>query len=321
MRRPWFKLSGWRRGPPRHREPARVLLCGWFSFEHGGNTAGDTMALEVLCRWLEEQGIPYDVARESAARGNGVDWAVVDPGSYRHLIFVCGPIVKNWDEQQRLFERFRGKTELVGLNVSLITQPPGLKWNPFDVVFGRDGVKEGSPDMAFAFPRRPVPVAGLILRGHQGEYGEENCLHEMAEQQFADLLAARSCAVVPIDTVVPGNRHGLRSTEEVEALINKCDLVLTTRLHGGVIALKNGVPPIAIDQIRGGAKVLAGMSRVGWPNVFKAEELAAHDRRLTAAFEWSLSPQARRHARACTRRARALLRHLKGKLTDVLLAD
>ena len=34
------------------------------------------------------------------------------------------------------------------------------------------------------------------------------------------------------------------------------DAVVTTRLHGTVLAIKNGVPPVVIDPIAGGRKVL-----------------------------------------------------------------
>ena len=50
-------------------------------------------------------------------------------------------------------------------------------------------------------------------------------------------------------------RRELRTAEEVESLIARMDVVLTTRLHGLVLALKHGVPVVAIDPIAGGAKL------------------------------------------------------------------
>ena len=40
----------------------RALVAGWFSFEGMGATAGDILARDVVCGWLEEAAIPYDVA-------------------------------------------------------------------------------------------------------------------------------------------------------------------------------------------------------------------------------------------------------------------
>src|SRR5437016_6221025 len=41
----------------------------------------------------------------------------------------------------------------------------------------------------------------------------------------------------------------LRTPSEVESLIARMDLVLTTRLHGMVLALKHGVPAVAVDPV------------------------------------------------------------------------
>ncbi len=43
------------------------------------------------------------------------------------------------------------------------------------------------------------------------------------------------------------------------------DIVVTTRLHGMVLALKNGVPAIAVDPIVGGAKITQQARAINWP--------------------------------------------------------
>lgn len=50
----------------------------------------------------------------------------------------------------------------------------------------------------------------------------------------------------------------------------RMDAVVTTRLHGMVFALKN-VPALAVDPIRGGAKILRQAEAIGWPVVFVAD--------------------------------------------------
>jgi Polysaccharide pyruvyl transferase len=46
------------------------------------------------------------------------------------------------------------------------------------------------------------------------------------------------------------------SSAEIEYAISRMDVVLTTRLHGVVLAIKNEVPPIAVDPIGRGGKIM-----------------------------------------------------------------
>src|SRR5205814_9835753 len=98
---------------------------------------------------------------------------------------------------------------------------------------------------------------------------------------------------------------GLRSAAAVESLIARMDVVLTTRLHGLVLAIKNGVPAIAIDPIAGGAKVLRQANTIDWPLCFPADAL--DDGELNAAFDFCLTAGARAQARECFDRARRSL--------------
>lgn len=41
----------------------RALVAGRFSVEDGGATAGDLLVRDVLCNWLAERRIAYDVVR------------------------------------------------------------------------------------------------------------------------------------------------------------------------------------------------------------------------------------------------------------------
>ena len=40
----------------------KTLVAGWFSFVEGHATAGDLLARDVACRWLEEAGQRFDIA-------------------------------------------------------------------------------------------------------------------------------------------------------------------------------------------------------------------------------------------------------------------
>jgi hypothetical protein len=104
-------------------------------------------------------------------------------------------------------------------------------------------------------------------------------------------------AVVQIDTRLDENSTSLRSAAEIESLIGRVDVLVTTRLHGTVLALKNGVPVLAIDPEAGGAKIRRQAQTVGWPVLFTVENLS--DETLRRAFDFCLTAEARAVARRC----------------------
>ena len=85
-------------------DPMRILVTGWFSFEDGHATAGDLLACDLVCKWLEAAGRQYDVAFVPPL-GVGVDWRSVDTECYSHLVFVCGPFADG-PNVMRLLDRF-----------------------------------------------------------------------------------------------------------------------------------------------------------------------------------------------------------------------
>ena len=93
--------------------------------------------------------------------------------------------------------------------------------------------------------------------------------------------------------------------KEVESLIARMDVVLTTRLHGMVLAIKNGVPAVVIDPVAGGAKIRRQAETLGWPVVFSTEQVS--DEALDRAFADCLQAPARAMARACAGRAAEVL--------------
>jgi Polysaccharide pyruvyl transferase len=280
----------------------KVLVTGWFSFVHGEATAGDLLARDVACRWLELAGRSYDVAL-SPAFEDGVDWRSVDPASYSEVVFVCGPAKgKQVDELARRFSGCR----LVGLGVSMIE--PLEDGHHFDVLLERDSSATSRPDLAFAARTEAVPVVGLILGHAQPEYGKRG-MHDATHATIRRVLYDRRACVVPFDTRVdprPGEFPGaFRSSPEVEALVARTDVVVTTRMHGMVHALKEGVPAVAVDPICQGAKISHQAEAVGWPVVLTADELS--EKALHEALDYCLAPDARNSARSSAERAAELL--------------
>ena len=279
----------------------RTLVAGWFSFERMGATAGDLLVRDFVCQWLGRAGHSYDVALAPPFPG-GVDWCSIDPQSYSHVVFVCGPFGNGWPIPEFL-ARFAG-CSIVGINLSMI-EPLEL-WNPFDLLFERDSSENARPDIAFLSDQRRVPVVGVIEVHPQREYRERST-HRVAHEALHRLISAREMSVVPIDTRLDINSTGLRTPAEVESLIARMDVVLTTRLHGMVLALKNGVPAIAIDPIAGGAKIRRQAETIGWRLVFTVDALT--DQALQEAFDYGLTEAARAQARECYNRATKVAQH------------
>jgi hypothetical protein len=275
-----------------------VLVAGWFSFEHMGATAGDLLVRDVACGWLDEARRNYAVATAPPFTG-GVDWRSVEPREYEQVVFVCGPF-GNGPPVDAFLERF-GHARLAGLNLSMLDSLEA--WDPFDALWERDSSRTERPDLALLSTPATVPVVGVVLVHPQKEYADG--MHAAAEAAIDRLLASRELAAVRIDTRMDHNVTGLRTPNEVASLIGRMDAVVTTRLHGLVLALKHGVPALAIDPVAGGAKVLRQAQAVGWPVVYTADALTDHG--LRAALEYCLTAHARREAAlAATRGMRNL---------------
>jgi polysaccharide pyruvyl transferase WcaK-like protein len=95
------------------------------------------------------------------------------------------------------------------------------------------------------------------------------------------------------------------------------DVVITTRLHGTVLALKNGVPAIAIDPIAGGAKIRRQAETIGWPLIFNADEITDED--LQKAFDYCLTEAARTEARMCAGRAKKMVEDVRDEFIATLV--
>jgi len=294
----------------------RVLIAGWFSFDDMGATAGDMIARDLAYQWLQEVNIPADIADSPKfPYPGGINWRLADPNQYTDILFVCGPFGNGWPVTD-LLSHFNN-CRLLGLNLSLMESLDA--WNPFTLLIERDSSRKNNPDITLYAAPPSVPVAGIILSHKQKEYGNK-ALHETANAAIDQLLAKVEVARVPIDTSLLDNAGGLRSSGEVESLIAKMDLVITTRLHGTALAIKNGIPVIAIDPIAGGAKITAQVETLNWPVLFNAGSL--DENKLLDAFNYCLTRSARLTARECAATAIKKIENLKESfLTQLCLYD
>lgn len=284
----------------------RVLLTGWFSFLHGEVTAGDALALDAVATALSRAGVPYDEAWSPVFRPGALSLGDAEPGCYTHVVFVCGPI--HGEQVRGLHERY-ARCRRIAVGVSVIDSgDPAV--TGFHRVLARDGLGAPGRDLA-GLPRRSPPVAGAVLAMGQGEYGGRR-RHEDVATRVTGWLGERHCAVVPLETRLDRADWRLCSTaDEYVAIVRRLDLVVTTRLHGMVLALRAGVPALAVDPVAGGGKVAAQGRVWDWP-VLPAEAAVAD---LDERWAWCLSEAGRGRARACAGAPPAVLTDLVAELS------
>lgn len=313
------------------RRRTTVLVAWYGSFEAGG-TIGDLLAMRSVTARLVGDG--HDVSHASAhdvqvPGSRRIDLQSAAPDDFGCLLFVCGPIIRGHPWTQALFERF-ATTPKLGVAVSLFPPDHANFDNPFDRVLPREGGVTAFEDVALVAPPDPAVVArsdrrftvGIVLRGPQTEYEPKRCLAErtsdIVREAARKVVARRGGRVVEIENHL--HRSGI-APAAIESQYAACDVVLTSRFHGAMLALRHGVPFVAVDQIEGGAKVSALLGATGWPHVYRAEAVDAAG--VVSAVEDALSGRLDQHlvdvARDAARRARTTLDLMDEFVRDLAL--
>ena len=206
----------------------------------------------------------------------------------------------------------------IGVNLSMID--PVDEWNPFDVLLERDSTRSEHADLGFRAHCTPVPVIGLVQVEPFTPLFPERDRQDDARAAARRVAYSTPAAVVEIDTRLDvANASGLRTPAEVETLIARMDIVVTTRLHGLVLALKHGVPAVAIDPIAGGDKITAQARMVDWPCAFAVDE--ASDDVLSEALAFAISADGRSRARAAAERGVQSVEALREEFLDALALE
>ena len=276
---------------PTERNVSRALLVGHFS------TVGDVEVLRQIERRLDALGLDYDVSPYTDASlpvdTFWLDKHMLDPTRYTHLIVICGPFTPEMAVQHdSIFGRFQHCVH-IGVNLTMVRSIQDF--NPFEVLLERDSDRTVRADLSFREVSARVPVVGLCLASAQREYGGRR-RGDLAAKKLRRLIQNTGAAFIEMDTSVPVeiNRFGLSSGSQFEAICSRLDVMLTTRLHGMVLALKNGIPAIAIDPVAGGDKVTRQAQKLGWDEVFDADLASEED--LAAALDRCFSEEAREKA-------------------------
>lgn len=302
--------------PPDGAGRRRVLVVGWWSVFHGEATAGDLEAGAAAQRWLDQAGIANETAWSPAfSRSPTLD--ELSPADFSDVMWVCGPATGG--PLVELLDRFSSCRRIL-LGASVVDPPVTDR---FDVVWPRDNQQsgaadtEGWPDLSFALPHQTWPLVAVVRANEQPEYrGARHAhVHQLIDATLADL----PLALLDVDTRVDPRSPRQRSERQVARLVAAADAAVSTRLHGLVLALRAGVPAVAIDPVLDGAKVSAQARTLGWPAVVPASELTSAA--LTEQLSWCLSPEARQVAGDVRDAAAGRLRRLAGAVTDTLGAD
>ncbi|MBY4127586.1 polysaccharide pyruvyl transferase family protein [Rhodococcus fascians] len=287
------------------RESSRVLVVGWSSFVHGESTAGDVLATDAVSKHLGSREIEHDIAWSPVmsalhpprslehGRCRDVCYDDVDPTLYTHVIFVCGPI--HGAPVAQMHRRF-GRCRRIAIGVTVIDES-APEVVDFDAVIARDS-PSGSPstDLSATVTVPRIPLIGVILACGQNEYGTRRAHDTVLETLDGWLTGRTDCVFVEIDTRLdPRNWRSASVPAQTESLIARCDAVVTMRLHGLVLALKNAVPVVAVDPVEGGGKVSDQASAWSWPSLIPGETTTSDvlDRNL----RWALSERGQWYAR------------------------
>jgi polysaccharide pyruvyl transferase WcaK-like protein len=151
-----------------------------------------------------------------------------------------------------------------------------------------------NPDLAFVSITPTVPVIGVALVHSQPKYGNLQ-RHEQLRYAVESYFEMSGSARINLDTLIQENTANIQSVSQFEALLRRVDVVLTSRLHGLVISLKNGTPTVAIDPIAGGAKVTAQAKALEWPLLLSGDGIDGN--KLAEAISKALQPEIRERIR------------------------
>ncbi|MDT0381538.1 polysaccharide pyruvyl transferase family protein [Streptomyces sp. DSM 42041] len=263
----------------------RTLVTGWFSFPRGEATAGDVLALRHVEARLDLAGASYDVAWSPGFRSQAVSLEDADPQHYSRLLFVCGPVAGK--QIAALHERF-AHCFRVALGVSTV-DPADPALSGFHRVMSRDGpgTLRGRVDLAASAPaEEPVPVAGVVLAGGRRERGA-GVRDDAVAEALTSWMCGKNCARLELDTRLDAHDWRRSATcGQYLSVLERLDVVVTDRLHGLVLALRSGVPALAVDPVDGGATVSAQARVCRWPAVLHPEDVTP--RLLDHWWSWCL---------------------------------
>lgn len=297
----------------------RVLITSWASFLHGEANAGDVASTHRVASALETAGIPHDSAWSPMLRPDAMSLAQAPAQNYTDVVFVSGRL-HGWQVEQ-LHERY-ASCRRVAVGCSVI-DPHSPAYTGFHSVLARDFPGAAAArDLSAGVPYARTPVAALVLASGGREYGTHR-RHERVHQHLLDWFAGVDCAPIVADSRLnTGDARMCATPDQFAALLERSDVVVTTRLHGLTFGLSCGVPVLAVDTIAGGGKLSAQATAWEWPALLSAEDVHVSPEgtrpRLQRWWEWCRTPEARVLAESRAAEAPAAGRKAMSRLLDEL---
>lgn len=289
----------------------RVLVVGWSSVLHGEATAADVLAMEAVDTALAEGAVERDIAWSRATcPPGGLLYDELDPRAYTHVVWVCGPL--HGTPVVELHERFAHAVRIaVGAAVLDRSDPAVRRFDHLLTADDEDRALQTLVDLA-GRPRVVIPVVGTFLSAGRDAGGLRR-RQDHAADAVTRWLRSTVVGRVDLDARVDAGDWRLPATAgQVGALVARLDAVITLRLHGLGLALKSGVPVVAVDVVPGGGRVRAQANAWGWP-VLRGDELSRAA--LEESLTWCLSGEGRAAAARAAARATAAGR---SQLADLL---
>jgi hypothetical protein len=277
---------------------AKKILVTWFGSFKNWSTIGDYLSVKVLTEFLQDQQYDFDCACHKdfgGIKGRILSLNSVDPSDYSTLIFCCGPINNKNKKLKGLISDFNDHLK-IAVGVSLFPKSNPNYYNPFDFVLARENGEKDYTDLAVLDNPKEISkrkakhfTVGLVLRNKQEEYGTENCMSTEANRALTEvariLLKQNQSFFVRIKEYFRLQRSIIKidnqfynngaTAKEIEQQYQQCDIILTTRFHGAITALRYGIPVMALDQINNGAKVHNLLSKIEFPFVWKINDFDA----------------------------------------------
>ena len=256
----------------------------WWGIWPNNSTIGDLLTLKEVVKQLEKEGLVFTLF--SAFEIEGIKSEPIQSmqlDKLNSVLFVCGPITLESQRMRDLVEAIKNQDiPFIGISVSILSPLA----NPFDQVIAREGLSNSFFDLSplqdadgifLMHLKRKLQIrkikVGVVLRGHQSEYGEENCNCEKARDLVYGSLShlernSLGIEICEIDHVLRGNPLSVFAYDKI---YQSCDFVLTTRFHGAIMSVRNLVPFIVVDQIEGGAKVTSLLQELCPEKVLKVD--------------------------------------------------
>jgi hypothetical protein len=255
--------------------PKKTLIIGAFSDIGKNATFGDIQAKEVLISWLNENKMNFDVIDNVSNTEKQQLIEEIDPNKYDTLIYVCGPFGKN-----KIYKKFSHCLK-IGLDVSIINDENYYlnNSNGLNFIIPRESPNKTNPELAFKANSDKVLVVGLCLVHFQNPI--ETSRHQQVDIAVKKYFKDSGNAIIKLDTLITTpirkNTTNITSISQFESLVRKCDVIISSRLHGLVYSLKNNIPVVAIDPKLGGGKVTKQANELGWPVIINGDNLSSED--------------------------------------------